>query len=122
MKKQNSTKHPRKRRKNPSYGKSITDDGFRFPSIEALGMIMTGLSVLFPGVRQFMDEQLNKPVGPMVFGPDYPVTPPCDHLPEDKLCPRNADGSFLHAECRHYGHVPGMCHRCVCMRGKTNAS
>ncbi len=107
---------PRNRkRKNPAFGKGLLDIGI--PPDAAVGLIVAGLCKLFPGVRKFVQDELNKPMRAMEFGPDYPTAAAeCDHSPEDKPCPRDATGAFINEACKHYGHVPGMCHSCVCLR------
>ncbi len=109
---------PRNRkRKNPAFRKGLLDLGesFNIPPGAALGLIVTGLCELFPGVRKFVQDELNKPVKAIEFGPDYSTTATCNHLPEDRPCPRDATGSFTNKACKHYGHVSGMCHSCVCL-------
>jgi hypothetical protein len=40
----------------------------------------------------------------------------CPDGPAD--CPKDDKGIYLNAQCFHFGHVPGLCHKCYCLKGK----
>lgn len=50
-----------------------------------------------------------------MLGIDFnkPLLRRCTHK-EPVPCPRDEKGTFLNAECFHFGHVPDTCHECYC--------
>lgn len=54
-------------------------------------------------------------IGGIIIGGKLDLSRKCTH-PEPVPCPRDASGKLTDPKCQHYGHVPGMCHVCYCLR------
>ena len=54
-------------------------------------------------------------IGGILIGGRPHLSTKCTHA-EPVPCPRDASGKLTDPKCQHYGHVPGMCHVCYCLR------
>ena len=99
--KENTTgkkKARKKRRPNPLKDKPPFAG---FDAADGIGLIFAGIAILFPGLAEKIKAATTEPK--------------CTHA-EPVPCPVDASGAFTDDRCKHYGHVPGMCHACYCLR------